>query len=83
LDLKPSPEQDIRLTLKIAEKLEAEKKDADALGMYKLLLKNHPDYPDAATLAENKNRISARLGKSAEPASAQTDLQKVSAEIKK
>ncbi len=45
LNLKPSPQQEIRLMLTLGEKFEAAKQPGQALEIYKLLVKRAPDYP--------------------------------------
>jgi tetratricopeptide (TPR) repeat protein len=45
LTLNPSPEQRIRIRLTLGEKLLAQNRETDAIGNYKQLLKESPDYP--------------------------------------
>jgi tetratricopeptide (TPR) repeat protein len=46
LTLNPTPQQKVRLTLTLAERLAAARKISDAISVYEDFLKNTPDYPD-------------------------------------
>jgi uncharacterized protein (TIGR03790 family) len=63
LNLKPSPEQRIRLHLTLGEKFGAAKRDADAVKQYQQLLAESPEYPDAAGVERKIAALGAKTGK--------------------
>jgi uncharacterized protein (TIGR03790 family) len=52
LKLNPSPEQRIRLRLKLGTDLQAQKRDAEAVDDYKKLIEESPDYPGRGAIEE-------------------------------
>jgi cytochrome c-type biogenesis protein CcmH/NrfG len=50
--LNPSPEQRIRLRLKLGTDLQAQKRDAEAVDDYKKLIEESPDYPGRGAIEE-------------------------------
>lgn len=78
LNLNPSPQQEIRLMLTLAEKMEAAKREAEALPIYKLLLKKAPDYPDRISVYQRMAALANKLNKSDEAAAYQKEAQLLS-----
>ena len=58
LKLDPTPQQKIRLTLTLAEKLETAKKNSEAMEVYKEFLAQRPDYPDKTFLQKKIEQLS-------------------------
>jgi uncharacterized protein (TIGR03790 family) len=62
LKLDPSPQQKVRLTLTLSERLAAAGHEADALALCDEFLKSSPDYPDALGLYTKMETLAAKLG---------------------
>jgi tetratricopeptide (TPR) repeat protein len=75
LNLDPSREQRIHLTLELGEKLRALNKEEEAYDYYQALLKNCPDYPDKRDIIQRLIPLAQKMNKSA-------DVQKYEAELK-
>jgi tetratricopeptide (TPR) repeat protein len=63
LDLKPSPEQKIRLRLALGERLIAANRNEDAAENYGRLLQENSDYPARAAILHKLQTIALKLGK--------------------
>ena len=61
--LNPTPQQKVRLTLSLADKLAAAGKDADVLALYDKFLKETPDYPDALALYKKLQALATQLNR--------------------
>jgi uncharacterized protein (TIGR03790 family) len=61
LQLDPSPQQRVRLTLTLADQLLASGRDTQALSLYDDFLKKEPDYPDAAALYAKMEALALKL----------------------
>jgi tetratricopeptide (TPR) repeat protein len=75
LNLDPSPQQRIRVTLELGEKLRELNKEEDAYDFYQALLKNCPDYPDKRDIVQRLIPLARKLNKNA-------DVEKYEAELK-
>jgi uncharacterized protein (TIGR03790 family) len=62
LDLKPSPEQRIRLRLTLGEKLQAQDRDAQAVEDYRRLLAESPDYPGREFITNTLAALQLKIG---------------------
>ena len=60
LNLKPSPMQEIRLLLTLGEKLAGAGRNEEASNMYRLILKNAPNYPGTAEVQDRLARLNDR-----------------------
>jgi uncharacterized protein (TIGR03790 family) len=78
LNLQPGPQQEIRLLLTLAEKLEAAKRDAEALAMCKLLLKKAPDYPDPLPVYKQMVALAKKANSAEEAEAFQKEIQRLS-----
>jgi tetratricopeptide (TPR) repeat protein len=76
LNLKPTPQQRIRVTLELGEKLRAQNKEEEAYDFYVALLKDCPDYPDKREIVQRLVPLARKLDKNA-------DIEKYEAELKK
>jgi uncharacterized protein (TIGR03790 family) len=79
LTLKPSPMQRVRITLELAERLPLLGKGARAMELLEGLRKDLPDYPDQPALLRPLVKISGQLGKTAEQAKYQAELDRLAA----
>jgi uncharacterized protein (TIGR03790 family) len=61
LELDPTPQQRVRLTLTLAERLVAVGKGGQALAIYEDFLQKNPDYPDQAGLNKKILELARRL----------------------
>ena len=61
LNLNPTPQQRVRLTLTLADKLTAARREAEALALYDDFLKSTPDYPDAIGLYAKMEVLATKL----------------------
>jgi uncharacterized protein (TIGR03790 family) len=61
LKLKPTPQQRVRLTLTLGERLMSAGQENDALALYDDFLKKSPDYPDALALYTKMKDLATRL----------------------
>lgn len=66
LKLDPTPQQQIRLMLNLAEHLPPLKRDQDAYTVYRQFLKDFPDYPDLLTVYKRLYDLAHHLGKNAD-----------------
>src|SRR6266403_1962511 len=75
LNLKPSPQQRIRVTLELGEKLRALSKEEEAYDYYVAVLKESPDFPGKRDIVQKLLPLARKMNKSA-------DVQKYEAELK-
>jgi uncharacterized protein (TIGR03790 family) len=75
LNLNPSPQQRIRLTLELGEKLRALNKEEEAYDFYVTLLKECPQYPNKRDIVQKLLPLARKMNKNA-------DVQKFEAELK-
>lgn len=73
LDRNPSEQQELRLLLELGEKLKGAKQPAEALGVYKQLVRKFPTYPELAGIYKKMADLATQSGKTTE---AETYLQK-------
>jgi uncharacterized protein (TIGR03790 family) len=66
LRLEPAPQQKVRLTLTLGERLAAAGHEAEALALYEDFLKQCPDYPDAIGLYTKMEALAAKLHRPAQ-----------------
>jgi len=76
LNLNPSPQQRIRVTLELGEKLRALNKEEEAYDFYVALLKDCPDYPNKRDIVQKLLPLARKMNKNA-------DIEKYEAELKK
>ncbi len=65
LTLSPTPQQSVRLTLTLGERLTAAGQEAKALALYEDFLKKRPDYPDALGLYRKMEVLATALHQTA------------------
>jgi len=75
LKLDPSPQQRVRLTLELGDKLLALEREPEAYDYYQALLVKCPDYPEKLMLTKKLLALAQKLNKKA-------DADKYEAEIK-
>ena len=75
LNLKPSPQQRIRVTLELGEKLRTLNKEEEAYDYYVAVLKESPDFPGKRDVVQKLLPLARKMNKSA-------DVQKYEAELK-
>jgi uncharacterized protein (TIGR03790 family) len=63
LSLNPTPQQKVRLTLTLADKLAAADRNAEVLALYDNFLKENPDYPDALKIYRKVEALALQLHK--------------------
>jgi len=63
LKLNPTPQQRIRLTLALANRLIALQRTQEAYELYRQFLKNTPDYPDPLFIYRRLANLAQKLGK--------------------
>ena len=68
LDLKPSPEQRIRLRLALGDKLPAQDRDAEAVEDYQKLLAESPDYPGRELISSKLTALQQKIAGTNAPA---------------
>ena len=68
LDLKPSPEQRIRLRLALGDKLPAQDRDAEAVEDYQKLLAESPDYPGRELISSKLAALQQKIAGTNAPA---------------
>jgi uncharacterized protein (TIGR03790 family) len=68
LQLKPSPEQRIRIRLALGEKLQAQNRNAEAVDDYKKLLAESPDYPGKNSIFEKLAALQEKIADTNAPA---------------
>lgn len=61
LNFDPSPQQTVRLTLALADRLTAAHREAEALALCDSFLTSHPDYPDAVGLYTQMETLANKL----------------------
>jgi tetratricopeptide (TPR) repeat protein len=61
LTFKPTPQQRVRLTLTLADKLIAVGRGEEALALYDTFLKNNPDYPDVIGFYTKMQTLATKL----------------------
>ena len=79
LKLKPTPQQTVRLTLALAEKLIAEDKSAEAYELYRQFLKTAADYPDRIGIYRKLANLATKLNKAEDAENFQKEIQRLSA----
>lgn len=79
LDLDPSPEQRVRVTLELAEKLRATNKEEETYPYYQALLKDCPDYPKKREIVQRLLPLARKLNKSADAEKYEAELKTLSA----
>jgi hypothetical protein len=57
----PSPQQRIRIRLELGDRLPAIERDADAVGNYRKLLEENPDYAGKKTINDKIAELTAKL----------------------
>jgi uncharacterized protein (TIGR03790 family) len=67
LKLNPSPQQRVRLMLTLADQLTAANRLADACAVYRQFLKDCPDYPDLASIQQQLDDLTQKLGNNPAP----------------
>jgi uncharacterized protein (TIGR03790 family) len=75
LDLSPSPQQRIRITLELGDKLRELNKEDEAYDYYVALLKDSPDYPKKRDIVQRLLPLARKMNKNA-------DVEKYEAELK-
>jgi uncharacterized protein (TIGR03790 family) len=66
LNFDPTPQQEVRLTLTLAEWLVNAGKGAEALALCEDLMKKHPDYPDAVGLYTKMEALATKLNQTSQ-----------------
>lgn len=66
LKLDPTPQQQIRIMLELAERLPPLKREQDAYTVYRQFLKDFPDYPDLLIVYKHLFDLAHHLGKTAD-----------------
>jgi uncharacterized protein (TIGR03790 family) len=79
LKLDPTPQQEVRLTLTLADGLVAGGKEAEALALCDDFLKKHPDYPDAVGLYTKMEALATRLNQTAQAEEYAREITKLTA----
>jgi uncharacterized protein (TIGR03790 family) len=79
LNLNPSPQQRIRVTLELGEKLRAINKEEEAYDFYVALLKDSPDYPGKRDIVQKLPPLARKLNKNADAEKYEEELKKLSA----
>jgi uncharacterized protein (TIGR03790 family) len=78
IKLDPTPQQIVRLTLKLGDKLTAAGKLSDVLKLYDAFIKNSPDYPDAVDLYRKMEPIARKLGNESQAVEYATQIRRLS-----
>ncbi len=68
LQLKPSPQQRLRLLLELGERLPALQRDTEAYDLYRTVLREYPTYPDKNFIYARLLALAQKLGKKDEAA---------------
>ncbi|MGA2174014.1 MAG: TIGR03790 family protein [Verrucomicrobiota bacterium] len=76
LRLDPTPQQRVRLTFSLADKLAAAGKDSEVLALYDSFLKKNPDYPDSLALYKKLQALATRLHQPAQAEEYAREIQK-------
>jgi uncharacterized protein (TIGR03790 family) len=79
LNLNPSPQQRIRVTLELGEKLRALNKEEDAYDFYAAMLKDCPDYPNKRDIVQRLLPLARKMNKSADAEKYEAELKNLSA----
>jgi len=74
LKLEPSPQQRVRLSLTLAEKLSSQDPPTEAYDVYKKFLQDFPDYPDKPSIYRQLLPLARKLEKNADAATYQAAL---------
>jgi uncharacterized protein (TIGR03790 family) len=82
LNLDPSPEQRIRITLELGEKLRALNKEEEAYDYYQALLKDCPDYPNKREIVQRLLPLARKMNKNADVEKYEAELKSLSAVAK-
>jgi uncharacterized protein (TIGR03790 family) len=83
LKLDPSLQQQIRLRLKLGEKLLEQNRDEDAYQNYKKLAQEFPGYPDKLSVVQKLLSLASKLGKKEDAADFEAQIKKLSAPASK
>lgn len=67
LELKPSPQQRLRIRLALGAKLVAQGHDAEAVANYKALLAEAPDYPDRKGIEDKLKAVQDKIAAAKKP----------------
>ena len=79
LELDPTPQQRVRLTLTLGERLAAAGRGAEALALYDDFLKKCPDYPGAVGLYTKMEELATQLRRTSQAARYARAISKLSA----
>ena len=77
LQLNPSPQQKVRLTLSLADKLSDAAKTEELLTLYDRFIKETPDYPDALRLYQKLAALAIQLHKRSQAAAYDREIKKL------
>jgi uncharacterized protein (TIGR03790 family) len=66
LKFDPSPQQRVRLMLRLGERLAAANRNRDACDVYRQFLKDCPDYPDLSSIQRSLDDLTQKVAKSAD-----------------
>jgi uncharacterized protein (TIGR03790 family) len=82
LQLKPSPQQKIRLLLTIGQQQSLLGRSEEAFNAYRQLVTDVPDYPDAAKIYRELTALARKLGKSKEAEDFTKEAERLSVPLK-
>ncbi len=77
LQLDPTPQQRVRLTFSLADKLAAAGKNTEVLALWDNFVKKNPDYPDAPALYKKLEVLATQLHKRAQAEAYAREIQKL------
>ena len=77
LQLDPTPQQRVRLTFSLADKLAAAGKNTEVLALWDNFVKKNPDYPDAPALYKKLEVLATQLRKRAQAEAYAREIQKL------
>jgi uncharacterized protein (TIGR03790 family) len=77
LQLHPTPQQKVRLTLTLAAKLADADKKAELLTLYDNFLKENPDYPDALVIYRKLDALAIQLNERRQAAAYEREIKKL------
>jgi tetratricopeptide (TPR) repeat protein len=78
LQLEPSPQQQVRLLLTLAERLPALDQQQEAYEDYQKLLQEFPDYPDKLAICRKLLPLAQQLGKKADAEQYEAEISRLS-----
>ncbi len=82
LNLDPSPEQRVRVTLELSDKLRGLNKEEEAYDYYQALLKDCPDYPNKRDIVQRLVPLARKMNKNADVAKYEAELKSLPAASK-